>query len=61
MAILAGILVIAVLLGVSALAALFAISSETEVLPARSERTRGGPPTVSRDLVAALRAAHRTR
>ena len=61
MAILAGILVIVVLLGVSALAALFAVTSEAEVLPARTESPRGEPPTLSKDVVQALRAAHRAR
>jgi hypothetical protein len=61
MAILAGILVIVVLLGVSALAALFAVTSEAEVLPARTESPRGGPPTLSKDVVQALRATHRAR
>jgi hypothetical protein len=61
MAILAGILVIAVLLGVSTLATLFAVASEAEVVAARPESPRGEPPTLSRDVVQALRAAHRAR
>lgn len=61
MAILAAILAIVVLLGVSALAAFFAVASEAEMLPARGELPRGGPPTLSKDVVQALRAAHRAR
>jgi hypothetical protein len=61
MEILASILVVVVLLGVSALAAVFAAASEAEALPARAELPRGEPPTLSKDVVRALRAAHRAR